>query len=596
MARPIVRIRRLRPRWPATRVPVRPSKISCPVNPRPPRRPPAWAIPWPTPPPVSTGVIRPLGGTDTTGETPALPGSNVAGTATSVPLTADLRTMMNPIVPHGPPIRPELPGDTSSNDDPETDGKFGCSLSNPALTTGATALAPQVLKERDGVKAVAARQRETRDTSDTSSSPDVAAMVAQLPPTLDLRALTPAITLAPDLTGSRSEKPSVTSAASGSEPASSALQGGSVQPRISAEGNPSPATTPGLPSGTARVAEAGQMTPSIPATAHPADRSPTKADGSAGSSIGDPRQAASTPAIQSAASAEAGGEISESSAKEAAKIAGSTRDQTGPAPGMELSPSQPAGNEGVINDVKTSGTTVARDVTVVNATQTSNTKEKPASAPAKRGEPVSVGSTGAGRSADIRHSYGPALTSLAVAGVARAEVLTAQAATPTAADTSAAQQAVKIETLLQNALSAGESLRPDGQGQMEMRVKLDGGTGDVTVRMQVVNDQMQVTFQTNSPELSKALEHGWQQFSASAAQTTTLSLAAPRFESGQFGGVAGGRSDTPSSNQQNAHRQDASTASPDESTPTTASRRPGSTSSAAASLATGSTGRWTGWA
>ena len=165
----------------------------------------------------------------------------------------------------------------------------------------------------------------------------------------------------------------------------------------------------------------------------------------------------------------------------------------------------------------------------------------------------------------------------------------------------AARQAVRVDTLLQNALSAGESVRPNGQDQMEMRVSLGGGTEDVTVRMQVVNDRMQVTFQTNSPEMRKALEHGWEQFSTAAVHTSTLALSAPRFEPTPTSVVTQGRETDAqgfSFDQQNSRRQESSPQSFEDGGPATGSSRSERSTTAATSPATGEATprRWTGWA
>ena len=190
----------------------------------------------------------------------------------------------------------------------------------------------------------------------------------------------------------------------------------------------------------------------------------------------------------------------------------------------------------------------------------------------------------------------------AVSAAATVDASTPQiAANATPANTTLVRQAVKVETLLQNALSVGESVRPDGQGQMEMRVRLGGGAEDVTVRMQVTSDRLQVTFQTASPELRSALESGWQQFSATASQTSTLSLAPPRFETGGFDPTTTGpQTDAQnfSSGQQDPRRQDSATASADDGLPSTASRRagPAPVVGGATALQQSSGRRWNSWA
>ena len=130
-------------------------------------------------------------------------------------------------------------------------------------------------------------------------------------------------------------------------------------------------------------------------------------------------------------------------------------------------------------------------------------------------------------------------------------------------------------------------------------MSLGGGAEDVTVRLQVTNDQMQVTFQTNSPDLRKALEHGWQQLSATAAQTSTLSLDQPRFEAARVAAPSSGQPDTAafSSNQQNARQQNpGTTAGEDSATP---ARSSGANTSAAISAPVAgqaASERWNRWA
>ncbi len=190
---------------------------------------------------------------------------------------------------------------------------------------------------------------------------------------------------------------------------------------------------------------------------------------------------------------------------------------------------------------------------------------------------------------------------VAVSGPATVDATTTSVTRTSPPDPTAARQVVKVETLLQHALSTAESVRPNGTDQMEMRVRLDGGHEDVTVRMQVVNDHMQVTFQTNSPELRKALEHGWEQFSADAAQTSTLAMSEPRFESPRINSAPqNGQADTPSfsSNQQNPRRQETAATFADELAPSVASRRAGLTTAATSTPNAGQSTarRWSGWA
>ena len=112
---------------------------------------------------------------------------------------------------------------------------------------------------------------------------------------------------------------------------------------------------------------------------------------------------------------------------------------------------------------------------------------------------------------------------------------------------------------------------------------------------------MQVTFQTNSPELRKELEHGWEQFSADAASGSALSLSEPRFEaSGTSPALPNAQADTSSFSpgQQNSRRQETPTVFEGEPAPSGATRRAGFASTATLPSTAGqpAAGRWSGWA
>ena len=295
-------------------------------------------------------------------------------------------------------------------------------------------------------------------------------------------------------------------------------------------------------------------------------------------------------------------ELSASPARDRAKIAGSPVPEIKFARRLETVHSQAAVNERIKPGVQSDGTPVAKDEATVNVAMPADEKESDASPLPKRGDAASPGVSGSSRSGNGHQHVGDSLIAAAVSGPTSVSLSANAVASAPTAEPTAARQAVRVETLLQQTLGAGESVRPNGTGQMEMRVRLDGGHEDVTVRMQVVNDRMQVTFQTNSPELRKALEHGWQEFSASASQASTLSMSEPRFEASRFNPNAQmGQSDAQSAafNQQNSRRQPSDTPSADEFASASPSARGSfTTAQSAASATAGQSGarRWSGWA
>ncbi len=233
----------------------------------------------------------------------------------------------------------------------------------------------------------------------------------------------------------------------------------------------------------------------------------------------------------------------------------------------------------------------------MNATLSTNEKGTEASPLSKRAMSVSSGVGTANRAAGGSAQTGETFINVAVHGATGIDASATQAAQTQAPDPTAARQAVRVEILLATAMSAGESIRPNGSNQLEMRVRLDGGDHDVTVRLQVADDRMQVTFQTNSPELRKALEHGWQQFSADAAQNSTLATSEPHFETARANAAPqSGQADAPSfsSGQQNSRRQETAPQSADDLAPLASSRptRPATTSFPGQPAVR----RWSGWA
>ena len=294
--------------------------------------------------------------------------------------------------------------------------------------------------------------------------------------------------------------------------------------------------------------------------------------------------------------------ISGSPNQDRAKIAGPVATQSSSRQIAANEKSQTAAVEELNDRLSSNGTPVAKDEPVLNAALSTNEKESLASPFSKRGNgAVVAGSTASSRTANFDASAGGTLTRIAVPGIIGLDASATEVTGNQAPDPTAARQVVKVETLLKNALSAGESIRPNGSDHLEMRVHLDGGNQDVMVRLQVTDDRMQVTFQTNSPEMQKALEHGWEQFSADASQGSSLLMNEPRFETNPVNAASQhGQTNNPSfsSGQQDSRRQNPAAPFSDELMSSTASGRPGFAASTtiAATARQPEVHRWSGWA
>ncbi len=294
-------------------------------------------------------------------------------------------------------------------------------------------------------------------------------------------------------------------------------------------------------------------------------------------------------------------ELSASVQTDEAKIAAAVQHEAPPTQDSRLINSQTAFVKILTKSIVPDGTPVAKDASVVTAALPS-IEDEPETSPLPRRDGKASGgvpSPARGNSPvpGREVSFAPTVAGPAIPGATTSQISETPAPEPTAA-----RHAVKVETLLQNALSAGESLRPNGHEHMEMRVRLGGGSEDVTIRLQVANDRLQITFQTNSPEMRKALEHGWEQFSASASESSTLALATPRFETGPAGFVPQGpQADAQafSSQQQDSRRrQDAPDPFVDEAARLAGTNRSAVSTDQARPATPGqaTSRRWTGWA
>ena len=90
-----------------------------------------------------------------------------------------------------------------------------------------------------------------------------------------------------------------------------------------------------------------------------------------------------------------------------------------------------------------------------------------------------------------------------------------------------------MESLFESAWRIGEGLRPDGHGELELRVRLGGDQEDIVVRVHVASERVHVSFETKSPALRQALEQGWKRFSPGGAQPSSHSPVAVSSESGR---------------------------------------------------------------
>ncbi len=447
--------------------------------------------------------------------------------------------MINTIAPHSPPVS-DPAGQAPADGEQDADAS---KTFDQFLPDQSPADKPVVAGDDSASGTVRStqvvREKATRHATADAVLANAASMAAQLAPLMDLRKLTPAITSSLGLTPP--SPPAKDGPSTGADVAASASVPGT------------PGTGPGGPRGGGMSSApkiSGPATGTATALAAAQDASPATAlktaspinpieghyvpeppptDNAVTPTVGDSRLAGSLVALDSQV------KVSGLSVREEAKIAVPSRPEDKTVEILKFKESQVTESENVVIEDKSGGMSVAESVDAVTATLSIKEKELETSPPAKRGGSVALATPVSGKTGSAHTPESEVITSVAISAVATVEASTSQiAANATPADPTPARQVVRVETLLQQALNVGESVRPDGQGQMEMRVRLGGGAEDVTVRMQVTNDRLQVTFQTASPELRGALESGWQQFSSSSSQTSTLSLAQPRFETGSF--------------------------------------------------------------
>ncbi len=242
------------------------------------------------------------------------------------------------------------------------------------------------------------------------------------------------------------------------------------------------------------------------------------------------------------------------------------------------------------------GTPVAKEEAAVTATATIPEATIDRSNLLRRGAAMPPVSTLTGQAVAIT---GTSKTVTALPSLATSAAPDAPATAPLATTANPALTMDHVQTLLQTVLDAGVKTGANGSSQMEMHVRLDGGTNDVTVQLQMTDNRMHVTFQTDSPELRQALERGWSDFTAHAAvQSSPVAVASPNFVP-----PAASRAQTTadfSGGQQNAPRQDAPP-TPEDALPSSGSVWHGSRfvtspGSEPAGVSDRSTSRWTGWA